>query len=314
KNVLGLNGSTLNVDAGYVVNDGNGGGNYSVTLNSALGTITPAPLGVTLVGPVTKTYDGTTSAVLAPPNFTLSGLVGGESASVTQTVGVYATPNAGAGINVSTTLAGGDFSAGGGTLLSNYVLPTGPLNANVGTINPAALSIRADDKTRAVGNPNPPLTATYSGFVNGETPVVLGGVLVITTPATIASPAGAYPIIPSGQTSTNYTITYVNGVMTVTSPASVNLYNLLFTQYASVPRSPNGTVASTLCTGSAGVSIPPAPGIAAGMSGAADCDESGAEGAGTARAPAGPQRDAGRRPVPLSLAPERGRQDDEQGE
>ena len=41
KNVLGTNGSTLNVDAGYTLNDGNGGNNYTVTQNSALGTITP---------------------------------------------------------------------------------------------------------------------------------------------------------------------------------------------------------------------------------------------------------------------------------
>ena len=45
KNVLGSNGSTLAVNAGYVVNDGNGGANYTVTTNTAFGTITPAALG-----------------------------------------------------------------------------------------------------------------------------------------------------------------------------------------------------------------------------------------------------------------------------
>ena len=44
KNVLGANGSTLGINAGYVVNDGNGGANYTVTSNTARGTITPASL------------------------------------------------------------------------------------------------------------------------------------------------------------------------------------------------------------------------------------------------------------------------------
>jgi len=56
------------VNGGYVVNDGNTGANYTVTLNSATGTITPAALGVTaddkskLQGtvnpPFTATYGG----------------------------------------------------------------------------------------------------------------------------------------------------------------------------------------------------------------------------------------------------------------
>ncbi len=41
KNVMGVNGSQLNVNTGYTVNDGNMGGNYAVTTNTATGTITP---------------------------------------------------------------------------------------------------------------------------------------------------------------------------------------------------------------------------------------------------------------------------------
>ena len=40
KNVLGSNLSTLEVAAGYTVNDGNSGNNYTVTTNTAAGTIT----------------------------------------------------------------------------------------------------------------------------------------------------------------------------------------------------------------------------------------------------------------------------------
>src|SRR5439155_16581710 len=57
KNVLGTNGSTLQVTA-YTVNDGNSGGNYQVMLHTATGTITPATVTASIVGNPTKTYDG----------------------------------------------------------------------------------------------------------------------------------------------------------------------------------------------------------------------------------------------------------------
>src|SRR5207237_589337 len=45
KNVLGTNGSTLEVTA-YTVNDGNSGGNYQVTLHMATGTISARTLNI----------------------------------------------------------------------------------------------------------------------------------------------------------------------------------------------------------------------------------------------------------------------------
>jgi hypothetical protein len=112
---------------------------------------------------------------------------------------------------------------------SNYTQSFSGANSPVLTITPKALTITANDASRLVGVANPPFTATYSGFVSGsnnvstwngtvsvnDTPASLGGTLVFSTPATPASPAGAYSITPSGQTSTNYTITYVNGTLTV---------------------------------------------------------------------------------------------------
>lgn len=94
KNVLGAGGSTLRVTA-YAVADGNAGGNYSVSLIDAAGTITPAALIVKAV-PKSKTY-GAANPTLT---YTYSGLVNGDTASVfsgglattaTQTspVGVY---------------------------------------------------------------------------------------------------------------------------------------------------------------------------------------------------------------------------------
>ena len=62
---------------GYSISDGNEGGNYAVTLDTAQGTITPAPLTLAATSE-TKVYDGTTTATATP---TVSGLVEGDSVS-----------------------------------------------------------------------------------------------------------------------------------------------------------------------------------------------------------------------------------------
>jgi hypothetical protein len=84
------------------------------------------------------------------------------------------------------------------------------------TITPAPLTITAEDKTKLFGAPLPAFTASYTGFVLDQGPGVLGRTLTFTTTATAASVPGTYPIVPIGQTSSNYTITYVNGTLTIT--------------------------------------------------------------------------------------------------
>ncbi|MDB5252597.1 MAG: type sorting protein [Flaviaesturariibacter sp.] len=87
------------------------------------------------------------------------------------------------------------------------------------TVNKAPLTIKADDKTKPEGDPNPALTVTYTGFVSGETASVLATPVTVSTTATSSSATGTYPIVPAGATAANYAITFVNGVMTV-SPRS----------------------------------------------------------------------------------------------
>jgi len=82
-------------------------------------------------------------------------------------------------------------------------------------VNPAALTITADDKTKFEGAANPPLTATYTGFVNGESESVLSSPVSLSTTATISSVAGTYPITASGATAANYNINFVPGVLNV---------------------------------------------------------------------------------------------------
>jgi hypothetical protein len=83
-------------------------------------------------------------------------------------------------------------------------------------VHPAPLTISADAKPRAFGAPNPPLTASYSGFVNGDAPASLNAPATLTTTASIASPPGRYPITVAGAADTNYTITLIPATLTVT--------------------------------------------------------------------------------------------------
>src|SRR5439155_10250711 len=64
KNVLGTNGSTLQVTA-YTVNDANSGGNYTVTTHTATGTISKHGLDI-YAATDSKTYDVTTGSTATP--------------------------------------------------------------------------------------------------------------------------------------------------------------------------------------------------------------------------------------------------------
>jgi hypothetical protein len=86
------------------------------------------------------------------------------------------------------------------------------------TVTPAPLTVSADDKSKAYGAPLPSFTASYNGLVNGDTPASLTGTLAFATTATARShvAGGPYPILLSGLTSTDYTITFQPGKLTVT--------------------------------------------------------------------------------------------------
>jgi gliding motility-associated-like protein len=90
-----------------------------------------------------------------------------------------------------------------------------------GTVNPAPLTITANNKNKHYGAINPALTITYTGFVNGETPAQLTVQPIITTTALTASLPGKYPITVSGAVSPNYTINYVPGTLIIIPPIDI---------------------------------------------------------------------------------------------
>lgn len=120
------------------------------------------------------------------------------------------------------------------------------------TVNKAALTVKADDKSRFEQVANPPLTITYTGFVLGETSAVLSTQPAISTTAVLASPPGTYPITVSGATAANYTITHVNGTLTVVPKSNQTItFNALVTKtygnadFAAGATSTNNTIPIT---------------------------------------------------------------------
>ena len=175
--------------------------------------MTAAPLTASIIGDPTKTYDGMTSATLTQANFSLSGLVGTQSFTVTQTVGTYNSKDVSTATTVTASLSAGNFTPGSGTLASDYTLPTTASGA--GTINLALLTVTAANESMTYGGTVPALTYTYTGLVNGDTSAMFIGGLVTT--ATSSSSVGGYPITQGSLVATgNYTIgTFNPGTLTV---------------------------------------------------------------------------------------------------
>ena len=146
---------------------------------------------------------------------TISTGIDGENLSI-----VYASVGDTAGAQVGSYAIAGSLSDGTG-FASNYsvTLTNGTL-----TVNPAPLTITADNQAKVYGAPLPALTASYSGFVNGECSTCLTTLPTLTTTATCSSHVcdGPCTITAAGAVDPNYTISYVAGALTVT-PAPLTI-------------------------------------------------------------------------------------------
>lgn len=152
-------------------------GNYvlaSSSLSSAAGTITAKALTASLVSSVSKEYDGTDAATLASGNYALSGVVVGETVTVSATAATYNNKNAASGKTVTAT---GLTLGGAGA--SNYSLAQTTVSAANGTISQktVGVSLIAADKvydgTTTVTNSNI-ISLTPSTIIAGDTVGVSG--------------------------------------------------------------------------------------------------------------------------------------------
>ncbi|HWQ33421.1 MAG TPA: MBG domain-containing protein [Blastocatellia bacterium] len=181
--------------------------NYSFSFVSGTLSVTPATLSV-IADSKSKVYGAANPTLTA----SYSGFVNGDSSGVlsgTPSLATTALQGSNAGVYPITVSAGTLAAA-------NYIFSF--VNSTL-TVNKAPLTVTADNKTRLYGANNPTFTVSYSGFVNGDTTSVLTGAAALTTTATANSPVGSYPITAAAGTlaAANYTFTFVNGTLNVTT-------------------------------------------------------------------------------------------------
>jgi hypothetical protein len=191
-------------------------GNYQLASTSAMTTadITAKNLTVSGVTANNKVYDGRTIATLNLGSATLVGLVSGDAVTLNSAGAAGAFVNANVGTGKTVTVSGLTLS---GADAGNYTLTQPAATAN---ITPATITVTADNKSKVYGAANPALTASYSGFVNGENQSVLSGSPSLSTTADASSTVGGspYPIVVAVGTlsAANYTFSFVAGAVTVT--------------------------------------------------------------------------------------------------
>jgi hypothetical protein len=179
-------------------------GNAAVTAATVIETVSPATPVVSWPAPAAIVYGTALSTTQLDATATYNG-------ATVQGAFVY-TPAAG------TVLAAGAYTLSAQftpTDTADYATPAA-VTASL-TVNKAALTVTAANATRVFGAANPAFSGTVTGAVHGDTFTES-----YTTTATPASNAGSYAIVPSvtGVNLADYTVTSINGTLTVTQAAT----------------------------------------------------------------------------------------------
>lgn len=194
--------------------------NYEFVYEPGVLTVTKAPLSA-IVNDATKVYGDQN------PAFTIEyfGLKNDESTPTWTTrpsLLTEATKNSGVGKYEVKAVNG---------VPVNYDLEE--IAAGTLTVTPAPLTIKANDAVRPYYSKEPSFSYTCSGFVNNDDENVLSSAPALSTSAVITSNAGSYEIKISGASSQNYSISNINGTLTITPRtliASVGNYERMYNE------------------------------------------------------------------------------------
>ena len=177
---------------------------YTAVVSNPAGSVPSSSVRLDVVQPTTLTWNDP-SAVTYGTGLTAVQLNANASAAGTL---VYNPP------------AGTVLPAGSHALSVSFT-PADPISFQPATkivnllVNPASLTATAKDLSREYGAANPPLTALFTGFVNGDDSSVLDVQPTLSTMADAASLPGPFPITISGASAGNYAVSHVNGILTV---------------------------------------------------------------------------------------------------
>ena len=176
--------------------------NYAFQYSPGLLTVTKAVLSVKADN-ITRSYGDVNPAL----TYTYTGLKNNETTTVIDmapTISTVADASSSAGTYSITSSGGVD---------NNYIFEHVP---GILTVTKANLTVKADNKTRVFGQPNPLFTISYTGFKNNEDYTVLDTTPTPAADATVTSDAGVYPITVAGGVDNNYLLSFVAGTLTIT--------------------------------------------------------------------------------------------------
>jgi hypothetical protein len=208
--VATLNTSTLAVGTDAITASYSASGNFAGSTSAASNvTVSQASQTITFPAIASRPYGSAPFAVTATSS-------AGSSYPVTITVqsgpaaisgGVVTLTGAGTVVLQATQAGNTDYSSA--TATQSF------------QVTPAPLTVSANNASRAFGAANPAFSGTITGAVGSDSFTES-----FTTTATTSSNVGSYPIVPAvtGPQS-NYTITYVNGALTVTGASTTTALN-----------------------------------------------------------------------------------------
>ena len=213
------------------------------TFSYVSGTLTISGLKaqtITFAQPATQTYGAGSIALSASASSGLAVSYAVLSGPGTVSGGTLTITGAGSIVVQASQAGNGSYAA------------AAPVNVTV-TVNPAVLTVTANNASMVSGQALPSFSYTISGYGNGDPSTVVSGAATLTTTATSASTAGTYPITFASESlsASNYTFSYVSGTLTISIAAPVN-YNVTASPTTlSIPLGQSGTTTITL-TGSNG--------------------------------------------------------------
>ena len=191
--------------------------NYAITYFGGTVDVNAASLTITASSP-SATYGGAVPGVTA----SYSGFVNGDSASSLTTTPTCST-TAGSG-----SPAGSYPTSCSGAVDRNYSIS---YQGGTATVEPATLVITASSASITYGGAAPTITASYSGFVNGDDVSSLTTPPTCSTSVTSVTAVGSYSSSCAGAVDTNYSVTYIGGSvqvtpapLTITAPSETMVY------------------------------------------------------------------------------------------
>jgi hypothetical protein len=231
----------------------------TATQTSPVGTysIVPTAAGANLADYTVQTNNGTLTVTQASQTITFPAIA--PKAYGSAPFAVTATSSAGAGYGVAIAVQSGPATIAGGTVTltgvgtvvlkatqagdANYAAAT-PVTQSF-AVTQAQLTATASNASRAYNTANPTFTGTVTGAVGSDTFTE-----TFTTAATTTSNVGTYPIVPAvtGTNLANYTVTPVNGTLTVTAATTTTTLTAPATATGGNSVALTATVASTAGT------------------------------------------------------------------